>query len=96
MDRIIVEGAVAAAKKTSKKDFGYTRNPELVRCGQLMTLFKMILDCARRSAPPTPRMTIIAERVDIDLSTYIKQPINDLLKELRKRRSEMWEEQKNC
>ena len=55
----------------------------------------MILDRAKRNAPPTSRMIAIAERVDIDLSTHIKQSINGLLKELRKRRSEMWEEQKN-
>ena len=54
LDKEIVRGAVAAAKKISRTDFGYICNPELVRCGQTVLAYKYMLDCAKRRASATP------------------------------------------
>ena len=78
LDKEIVEGAVAAAKKISRTDFGYMRNPELIRCGQTVLAYKYMLDCARRRAPATPGLKKLAKELDLDFEEEMKRTVNEL------------------
>ena len=89
-----MEGAVVAAKKISRVDFGYMQNPELVRCGQTVLAYKYMLDCAKRRAPVTPGLKKLAKALDLDLAEEIKKTVNELMAEVRRKRREHWEAKK--
>ena len=94
LDKEIVDGAVAAAKKISRTDFGYMRNPELVKCGQTVLAYKYVLDCVRRRAPATPGLKKLAKELDLDLGKEMKRTVNELIVEVREKRQKHWEAKK--
>ena len=54
----------------------------------------MILDCKRRSAPYTPALLRRAKNMEVDLSQYESSTVQDMMKEVRAQRKDLWEAQK--
>ena len=96
LNRKIKEDAIGAAKKTSRKKFGYMQNPVLTRAGRTLRAYKMALDCVTRMAPPTPTLTQRADELGLDLDNMMSMERTDLLKEARERRAKLWEAKKLC
>ena len=48
LDEEIIRLIKASSKKACKKKYGYARSPALVRAGQILVLYKALLDCKAR------------------------------------------------
>ncbi|KAL7524524.1 hypothetical protein ACHAWF_002609, partial [Thalassiosira exigua] len=96
LDKEIREAAMAAAKKTSKKKFGYMRSPELTTAGQMLIMYKMCLDCSARGAEPTTKMIEKAKDLELQIEEMMSKPTKTLRKEVRKKEKELWKTQKEC
>ena len=53
LDKKITHASLTAAKKVRRRKYGYMRNDEFTTCGRMVILYKMILDCKNKRAPPT-------------------------------------------
>ena len=45
LDTEITQMALAAAKKVARRNFGYTRNDEMIHHGRMVILYKLICKC---------------------------------------------------
>ena len=66
LDRQIRELAKGAASKVGKKKFGYMHNPDMTLCGRMLIVYKMMLDCKSRHAPPISVLIRNAEALNVD------------------------------
>ena len=96
LDQQIREAVLATTKKVGKKKFGYMRSPELVECGRMLILCKMILDSKARNAPITPAARTRAEKLEVNIDTYDSMTYNEMRKEVNNKRNELWKAQKEC
>jgi len=96
LDAQIRELAKGAASKVGRKKFGYMRNPDMTLCGRMLIIYKMILDCRCRNAPPTPALERGAAKLNVDLSQFDTMRHTSLRKEVCKRRAALWKSQKGC
>lgn len=96
LDREIRELAVAAASKVGKKKYGYMRNPTLTMQGRILILWKMILDCKRRRAPPTDEVKHRAKEYNLRLEESMEMSEKLIRKEVYRRKKDLWAAQKTC
>ena len=96
MDREIRELAVATSSKVGKRKYGYMRNPTLTTKGRVLILWKMILDCKRRRAPPTDAVIHRAKEYNVDLEASMERSEKSIRKEVYRCKKELWEAQKTC
>jgi ribonuclease HI len=96
IDKDFKETAKAAASETGKKKFGYMRSPELTTSGQLLVFYKGMLDCKGRKAGWSPGVISAASRLNTHLGQFESMTYNELRREVHKRRSELWQCQKDC
>ena len=72
------------------------RSPELVEAGREVRTYKMALDCVSRMAPPTPKLEENADQLAIDLGELMAKSREELLRDVERKRQELWEAQKTC
>ena len=96
VDRDIRHIAVSAAKKTSKKKFGYMRSPQIQESGRMLVVNKMILDCKQRNAPPTQALLTRAETLGVDLQASFQKSYTQQRREVAERHRELKIAQKTC
>ena len=96
LDTEIIELIKCAAKKTSRKKFGYMRSPDLVQAGQLLMLYKCLLSCKLRRQPLPESCINSAKRLEADITGFEAQSLKQLRKEVYKRRRGLWAVQKEC
>ena len=72
------------------------QSPEVVEAGRVLRTYKMALDCVSRMAPPTPKLEENAEELAIDLNGLMTKSREELLREVEKKRQELWDAQKSC
>ena len=85
-----------AAKKIGKKKHGYARSTQLATAGTHVLLWKYVIDCRHRGAPPTKKLTTLCKRLEIDIEEVMALPEKDLRIRMRTSRKHLWEAQKNC
>ena len=89
--------ARATAKKVGRKKFGYMRSTELTTKGRTLLAYKFMLDCKRRHAQLSPALVQICESLSLDHQTIYNTSTESTLRtEVRQRRQELWDTQKNC
>ena len=96
LDTEIVELIKCAAKKAGRKKFGYMRSPDLVHAGQLLMLYKSLLSCKLRRQSLPASCIKSAERLKVDVSLFDSHTTKYYQQQVRKRRQELWEVQKDC
>ena len=84
------------AQRVGRKKFGYMRSERLTQVGRFYLLYKHALDCRRRQAPPSTDMLHRADDLGFDLDEAMSMPFNALRREVRRRRSELWDCQKDA
>jgi hypothetical protein len=65
-------------------------------CGRMLIVYKMMLDCKSRHAPPTPALIKRAAALNVDLAEFETVSRVGLRKEVCKRRAALWKSQKVC
>ena len=88
--------AKGAASKVRKNKFGYMRNPDMTLCGRMLIVYKMMLDCKSRHAPPTPALIKRAAELNVDLTEFETVSRVGLRKEVCKRQAALWKLRKVC
>ena len=68
-----------------KKKFGYMRNPDMTMCGRMLLVYKMILNCKTRNAPPMTALIKRASALNIGLTKFDALTRGGLRKEVCKR-----------
>lgn len=98
LDEQIKNMARGTAAKVGKKKYGYMRNRDLTLAGQMLILYKMMLDCKDRQAPPIAALIKRVQALQVDLTRFreISRRIKDLRVEVRKRGADLWKTQKGC
>jgi len=95
LDQIFTDLALGSAHKVSRKNFGYTRSPELALNGRLVVIAKQMLDCKRRNAP-LPQVTVKrAADLKVDTAGFESMTINQCRKAVTARQKALWNTQKN-
>lgn len=85
----------AAAKQTGRKKFGYMmRSQELTSKGRILLLFRHMLDCRRRRAPPTTSILRRCTKLQIDATLMMTMTYKELRKEAQRQQVDLWETQK--
>ena len=79
-----------AASKVEKKKFGYMRNPDMMLCRKMFLVYKMMLDCRSRNAPPMTLLIKRAAALNLDLTKFDTLIRGGLRKEVCKRRAALW------
>ena len=96
LDTEITQMALAAAKKVARRNFGYTRNDEMIHHGRNVILYKMICECKVRRAPWTSALVQHALALEVPLAQFQSMTCKEIRMEVQKRQSELWEAQKRC
>ena len=65
-------------------------------CGHILFVYKMMLDCRSRNAPPTTALEKRAATLGVDLSQFDTITRGSLRKEVCKRQVALWKSQKTC
>ena len=65
-------------------------------CGRMLLVYKIMLDCRSRNAPPTTTLIKRAATLGVDLTKFDTISRGSLRKEVCKRRVALWKSQKTC
>jgi hypothetical protein len=79
LDDEIIELTIAAAKKSGRKNFGYTRSEDLTTAGQMLILLKRLMNCKLRNQPISEGCKRSAERLKFNLDFYSESTFQQLL-----------------
>ena len=88
--------ARACAKKAGRKKHGYMRSLELTTRARTLLAHKQMYDCKCRRATISPALRDRCTALDIDPEYLESLSLQDLRKQIRERRQELWEAQKKC
>ena len=72
------------------------QNDELVNYGRPVILYKMVLDCKGRGAPPTSALMRRSLALEVPLAQLMTMTWIDIHREASQRRVELWNTQKLC
>ncbi len=94
LDKEYTDIVRAVLKKTARRRYGYFRSPELTLAGRKVLLYKAMLDCRRRKAPPSAGLIKIAKSMGYDLTSNYEMKVGEIRRKVREARKELWEIQK--
>ena len=95
LDTEITQMALAAAKKVARRNFGYTRNDEMIHHGRKVILYKMIHECKVRRAPWISAFVQRALALEVPLAQFESMTCIKVCMEVQERRAELWEAKKD-